>query len=456
MKRLFLTLVFVVVSGMTLVAATPAYDAGTSITGTDTEFTGTHTATGSDLFIFIDVGYNPTTVDPVTFASYDGQTLTKLAFRENGTDQGVATFYGTGISTGANPVTILLAASTKCTIAVRTYTGVDQITPVHTNIHADVTGTSGAVTITTTEADALVIGCAAWEGSGVITVGSGQTERVTMQVSGGSPSTRTTFAGDDEGMATPGQVEMAYSYTIGNEAVLCAVEIHQPAGAASPTPTSTVTPSPTPGRRVFMNPLMAGVPLFSVNPDTVALLRFENNMRDEVGKYDWTLYGAADFTSTRFVENLYGIGEFDSAVSVTTRIESPTITEQIKTIEFWCYVDWDVIGANQYLYATESHDFLVQLNAGIIRFAIAVGGWSDSIGVADDTWIYAAWTFDGVDGTQFIDNVNTTSVASTYIPQNEVHVLGNYFPDGPNFSCDCWLDYFRLSSVVRTNFPTSD
>lgn len=205
-----------------------------------------------------------------------------------------------------------------------------------------------------------------------------------------------------------------------------------------------------------MNPLIAGVPLFSVEPNTISLLRFENDMRDETGNYAWTLYGAATYTSTRFVENLYGLGEFDSAVSVTSRIQSPTITEQVKTIEFWCYVDWDVIGANQYLYATGSHDFLSQINAGILRFAILGGGWSDSIAVTDDTWIHVGYTMDGVDGIQYIDNVNTTSVASTYIPQNEVHVLGNYFPDDPNYASDCWVDYFRLSSVVRTNFPTSD
>lgn len=451
MKKLFLILALIA-APIVSEASHPAFDAAVSTTGTASSFVVSHTATGADLYMQVDVAYDPTTSFPVTAITYDGEPLTQLAQLENGTDQGLETWYAVGIATGANPVTVLLSASVKCTVSVRTYTNVDQVTPVHVAQHADVTGTSGAVTITTTEADTTIIGCAAWEGSGVITEDVSQTERVAVQVTGGAPSSRTTSMADDEEAAAPGSVVMSYSYTIGNPAVLCAVAIHHPAGAASPTPTSTTTPSPTPGPKVFMNPLMTGVPLFSVNPDTVSLLRFENNMRDEVGKYTWTLFGAATFDNSKAKENLYGVGEFDSAVSTTSRIVSGTITEAIKTIEFWMYIDWDSIGGNQYVYGLTV--FLAHLKSATTSITYVSGVWSAEIALADDAWYYVAFTFDGVDIKMFIDNVERASIAAVSIPTNLVHTLGNHTNNA--LPCDCYLDYFRLSTVVRTNFPTSD
>ena len=70
-------------------------------------------------------------------------------------------------------------------------------------------------------------------------------------------------------------------------------------------------------------------------PGPVSLLRFENNLTDATGNYNWTNVGPAPYSAVIFAEGSYSIGPFSlGAMSVTS---DEVIGDTLKTFEFYFY-----------------------------------------------------------------------------------------------------------------------
>lgn len=451
MKRWFLSAGLALLIAAPGGAATPAFDASVTTSGTASSFVVNLTTSGSNRYIVVDVGYDIGSALPVTAVSYDGVAMVEILVVESDGEQGVSRWSLVNPATGSNPVTVLCSESIKAAIGVRSYTGVNQSTPTGDTGCIAVNASSAAVTVTTIEDNSLVLGAAAWEGSGIITEGASQTERYQTTASGGSPNTRTTILGDDEAKVSAGDVVISYTYSISNPGAICAFVINPVALAGSPTPTCTTTPSPTPGVSVFQRPWPYTGPVYVVAEDTVAYLRMENNTLDEVGIYSWTNQDSVGFSNSIWKVNLFSAGTF----TADKRIYSSTnISETIKTIEFYFYLPAGHTDPGRIYYAgTGAATFYVYLWSGplyVYNGSASAGGFSPS----NNTWYHCAVTIEtDKTTTLFADNAEIESLAGTYTIANYTHWIGNAYDNVPAAH---YMDDVRLSTVVRTNFPTSD
>ena len=436
----------------------PVFDNASTNNGTASVFVQSHTCNGINRFLLIEIGYDPTTADPVTLVTYNGTTATEL-FNLESASEGLYVYYVLDPNPGAHPVSIFLSASVKCAIGVRSYTGVCQATPLGNSSGVTVNAASGAVTVTTTEDDSLVLGTAAWEGSGIITEDVSQTERYTVLATLGTVISRTKMLGDDEGKAVAGAVVMSYGYTASNPGVIHAVELHPPCPEDTPTATPTITNTPavtpTPVYQDYKRLIWKGHPV-TFAEGTASLLHLENNVVDATGLEDnWINTGPAPFNGTTYKVGSYSAGPFAIAESITN-----TVVATIKTVEMYALVFTGGDFADDR--AWETSDGGVQMNlrfdrvGGQVSTRIYSNGWSGTYNLSTNVWYHFGLILDdGSDVYLYIDNTERLTLATNNSPSDTLHYLGCGLNNGNVFQYGL-IDEVRLSTDAKTSFPTED
>lgn len=190
---------------------------------------------------------------------------------------------------------------------------------------------------------------------------------------------------------------------------------------------------------------------------TVALLRFENNVNDEVGDHVWVNNGPAPFDAVNFAEGAFSIGPFAGAERVT----QAALTGGIRTYEHYYLSTFGAAAIAYLLHATGGaggNDVIIFTPGGNnIRFAVG--------GVFSGTYTFPvvlifyhiALTIANPGGsTMYVDNVSRLTTASTNVGTGKKHTLGN--DNGAATPATTRrLDYFRASNVVQPGpFPTVD
>jgi hypothetical protein len=199
-----------------------------------TSISTTHTAAGSDRFALIGViAEGSVTVSSVT---YGGVACTLVHAHSNG-DSGVRLYriIAPATTAGATVQANFSGASSRCAIAVVSFTGVDQTTPLGTA--ADAETATGTATVNVSSAATELVCDLLWVADVSATVGAGQTARV--NVGDIAEMGRTLGMSTEVGGAT---TTMSWTHpNTSADAFIIAVGIREAAGA------STVTKTPTTG-----------------------------------------------------------------------------------------------------------------------------------------------------------------------------------------------------------------
>lgn len=173
-----------------------AYDNSTSAKeeGGDGVISFSHTATGSDLGIFVGGGSaDASGPNSSTGATYDGTSLTEAWDLTWGSFSGVYGYHWPG---GSSPptgtVTVTQTTSTtspeRHACGVISMTGVDQTTPVGTAVSANGSTSPATVTVTGLATDGMVVDTMLTDFNSTITVGADQTQWETQTPSFGGVS----------------------------------------------------------------------------------------------------------------------------------------------------------------------------------------------------------------------------------------------------------------------------
>lgn len=153
-----------------------AYDASAgSSTGSASSLTYSHTCSGSDriLFVFVCRG-NTQTISSVT---YNSVAMTFIAESIVAGSQPVAVYYLVAPATGANNVVITLSGATFIFSSSSSYTGAKQTGQPDGSNTGKASGTSHAISVTTTADNSWGVAAYRAEGDGVTSAGSGTTLR---------------------------------------------------------------------------------------------------------------------------------------------------------------------------------------------------------------------------------------------------------------------------------------
>lgn len=164
-----------------------------------------HTSSGSDRAVFVGSGNSAGTPQLSSSCTYGGTSMTEMW------NIGPATFCrGAGYrlhnqATGAQTVTATLAGATdEYIVAVASFTGVDQTTPVGTAVSATVgaAATSSSLTVSSVAADDMVVDFLYTSGgtTRIHTVGADQTERTNELVDPYARATISTQSGTAGGV----------------------------------------------------------------------------------------------------------------------------------------------------------------------------------------------------------------------------------------------------------------
>lgn len=201
-------------------------DATTVRNMADTEsgaITVSHTTTGSNRYLL--VGFLQGSTDyGLTFSSaptYGGASMAEIINSTNVSANVRVWVYGlVAPATGANNLAFTYsgASAGRTVIAVRSFTGVDQSTPIGTAV----AGTAGGGTRTvdvTSAANELVVDMGLNRSGGTLTVGAGQTQRVNQASAVGDQ------VGTSSDEAGAGTVTMSWTSTGDDEWVLVGIPL---------------------------------------------------------------------------------------------------------------------------------------------------------------------------------------------------------------------------------------
>lgn len=182
--------------------------------------------------------------------------------------------------------------------------------------------------------------------------------------------------------------------------------------------------------------------------DTVALYLMENNPDDVLGNYGASNPNGVPFSSSIVKDGSYSCGRFSAT---NYRLITPSISESIRTFEFWFYWPTGHRVANEHAWGFDINNRLLVIGSGT---AITAGGTrSATVPLTDDQWENIAVTWnDGGQCRLFVNNVEGATVATATVVSGGVHEIGNLM--GFNLACDGYIDSFRFSDVLRTVFPT--
>jgi hypothetical protein len=156
--------------------AVPTFDASSSATANSTGLTLSHTCTGSDRLLVVNVIVRDSTA--VNGVTYGGVSMTRGPDKQHTSDTlRVVQFYLPNPASGANNIVVTLAGSTTHRVDAVSYTGAAQASPLNASNTADGTGTTTSVSVTTTVADCIVVDGFIHESPDLATAGAGQTFR---------------------------------------------------------------------------------------------------------------------------------------------------------------------------------------------------------------------------------------------------------------------------------------
>lgn len=196
-----------------------------------TSLTKSHT-TSSGPNRFMLVGVSSSDGHAVSSATYDGQSLTKIAHAQDGSNISRSEIWRiTNPNSGAaNVVVNFGATATGATMSVITFEGVDQISPVGTAVTAAANDGNASLSVSGTLSTDLVFDHVTQKDAKGISVGSGQTERTNVPETESSKNTGGTSTEPGNG----GSVTMSWSFTdTGLNWSQVGVAIHETVGYAN-------------------------------------------------------------------------------------------------------------------------------------------------------------------------------------------------------------------------------
>jgi hypothetical protein len=220
----------------------PVVDAVTTNSGDANSFAHSHTVSGSNRLLVVEVALSDGDADErvssVTYAETSLTRLTEIVYSGDGPR--VDVWYLVNPPTGANNVVVTQAGENEVAIGAISYTGVNQIIPIDGTTTAQGASASASISVTS-ETDDLVTDVMASVADGAPSVGHGQTQRWNVEM-GGSGATSQYGAGSTEAGAS--SVTMSWTLPESEEWVITGFNINA-ADATAPTITIDVpTTSP--------------------------------------------------------------------------------------------------------------------------------------------------------------------------------------------------------------------
>src|SRR5436190_808802 len=225
-------------------AAGIAFDAGSACTpGNSASFTWSHTVGGgNDRFLLVGLSLAPRQNQKVQSVTFNGQSLSQVAFRNNSNESRAEVWQLTAPTSGTHNVVVTMTASAaaETVCGATSWTGVDQADPIGSVIEAKGTSNQATATVPTSSGD-VVHDVLAVSGDVTAAVGAGQASHWNGAVTAGVRG-----AGSDE--PSSGTVTMTWDLGASAKWVLIGVALNAgPNGGATPTasPTATATATPT-------------------------------------------------------------------------------------------------------------------------------------------------------------------------------------------------------------------
>lgn len=212
-----------------------------------------HPVAGSDRYLLVGFlqGSSDYGLDFSSGPTYNGASLSELINSVNVAANVRVRVYGlVAPATGTNNVAFTYnAASTgRTVVAIRSFTGVNQSTPLGTLVAATAAGGTRTVNVASA-VDELVVDMGLNRAGGTVTVGAGQTQRVNQA---SAVADQVGVSSDEAGAAT---VTMSWTSTGGDEWVLVGIPLKPAAGGGSVALAGTGLQSPPVGRgELYLRP----------------------------------------------------------------------------------------------------------------------------------------------------------------------------------------------------------
>lgn len=449
MKRIYAIAVLLLLLACPQAQGAISFDAAASTSGQAATFTWSHTVAGSEPALFVAIGIqNDVAVSPVTAVTYNG-TAMALARRDLVTFQIISElWYLPNPDGGAHPVTVELSTSSKMACGSISLNGVHQTDPVPTvNGNCNSSAQSGPVTVAITTAfdDSWLLDCMYLASASIpVTANSGQTEQWQDNTGGGADAQNSWGEGSTRAVGNAGSYDASWTWTGAKKWCLSVIEVRE---------TVAVDDGQHYGRLYWRG-------ANSVSAGTLAFWQFENNLVDKTGTYalEAEATGKAACYDQISPPNLsYHLCPEISDVNTCVHTDG-AITGTVQTIEFYLYGN----GVNNTWFF--DGDAGANLCAGVQyrvgadpSFFFNINGWGyfqDTIVGGATSWFHYGITMDGVDCRIYRNNVEVKDGANVYQSVDEAWHFGNH--RNHTVGCDIYIDMVRLSSVVRTSFPTLD
>ncbi len=184
--------------------------------------------------------------------------------------------------------------------------------------------------------------------------------------------------------------------------------------------------------------------------DTVALYLFDNDLTEVKGGTDLTNPNSVPFSSSTKKEGSHSAGRFSNDNHF---LRTPNIATAIRTIECYFFYPTGHKTPNRHLWGINTNN-RIRMDGNNLDLVVN-GAASGPNAISLDVFIHVAVTYnDGGLARLFVDNVQLDTVTQTFVPSSVVYEIGNGAHGGSILSCDGFIDSFRLSSAVRTSFPT--
>src|SRR5579872_5467321 len=207
------------------------FDSATTFTtggGTATNATFAHTVNGANTLLLVQVAIQAIgATDTVNTVTYAGVTLTRavsIQWNPTGTTVGsLETWYLVNPIPGTNNVFVQIndATGQVLHIGAISYQGVDQSTPIGAvTTVGQISAAAHSVTLTTTQANSLMVDMFGVFTTDGITVGTGQTQRWLE----GADNPNNSTEGDELPTTTAGNYTMSYTVATAHSAAMAAVE----------------------------------------------------------------------------------------------------------------------------------------------------------------------------------------------------------------------------------------
>ena len=221
-----------------------SFDSATTITATANAVTFSHTVSGSNPFLLVQVSIQSSSRQ-VIWATYNGVTMSMAVTNQDITNGGeVETWYLANPVTGTNNVAVSVRGGSSKVLHVGavSYNGVNQTSPIGATSTINNTSGGGSypITITTTKANSYIAAmCMSYPSGKAITLGTGQNTRWLE-------TDNDETVGEDKATTTTGSYVLSHSLSGSSTGgTLEAVEIIG-ASCATYTPTNTPTKTYTP------------------------------------------------------------------------------------------------------------------------------------------------------------------------------------------------------------------